>query len=95
VRIISKAAIMEFSVKRPEAVEPLMCWYHITKRAAWRNISEVQLDFPHADGVGAFTVFNISGNKCRLITVVKYRWQVVYIRAILTHSEYARGRWKQ
>jgi mRNA interferase HigB len=66
VRIISKAAIAEFTARRPEAVEPPMHWYRVAKRAAWRNISEVRLDFPHADGVGLVTVFNIAGNKYRL-----------------------------
>ena len=76
--------------KRPEAVEPLMYWYRVTKRAAWKNIAEVKFNFPHADAVGILTVFNIAGNKYRLITVIKYRWQVVYIREILTHEQYSR-----
>jgi mRNA interferase HigB len=95
VRIISKAAITEFPTKRPEAVEPLMHWYQITKRAAWRNITDVRRDFSHADAVALFTVFNIVGNKYRLIAVIKYHWQLVYIRAVLTHKEYDRGRWQQ
>ena len=94
-RIISKAAITEFTTKRPAAVEPLMHWHQITKRAAWRNITKVRRDFSHADAVGLLTVFNIAGNKYRLIAVIKYRWQVVYIKAVLTHEEYGRGRWRQ
>ena len=66
----------------------------MAKRATWGNITEVRRDFQHADAVGNFTVFNIRGNKYRLIAVIKYRWQVVYIRAILTHKEYSRGKWK-
>jgi mRNA interferase HigB len=45
--------------------------------------------------VGIFTVFNIAGNKYRLIAVIKYLWQVVCIRTILTHVEYSRESWKQ
>jgi mRNA interferase HigB len=41
-----------------------------------------------------YTVFNIAGNKYRLIAAIKYRWAVVYIRAILTHVEYNKGKWK-
>jgi mRNA interferase HigB len=93
VRIISKAAISEFTARRPEAVEPLMHWYRVAKRAAWKNIAEVRQEFPHADTADDFTVFNIAGNKYRLITVIRYRWQLIYIRAILTHAEYSRGRW--
>ena len=41
-----------------------------------------------------FTVFNIGGNKYRLVTVIKYRWQVIYVRHVLTHAEYSKERWK-
>jgi mRNA interferase HigB len=94
VRIISKAAITEFAGKHKDALESLLHWHGITKRAAWRHLIDVRADFPHADPVGIFTVFNISGNKYRLVSVVKYRWQIVYIRHILTHAEYDQGKWK-
>jgi mRNA interferase HigB len=55
---------------------------------------ETRRDFPHADPVGVFTVFNIGGNNFRLIAAIKYRWQVVYVRHILTHAEYAKDKWK-
>jgi mRNA interferase HigB len=95
VRIISKAAITEFSRAHEGALEPLLYWHRITRRAAWRHLADVRADFPHADAVGDFTVFNIGGNKYRLISAIKYRWQIVYIRRILTHSEYGKGRWKR
>lgn len=94
VRIISKAAITEFAGKHKDALESLLHWHGITKRAAWRHLIDVRTDFPHADPVGIFTVVNISGNKYRLISVIKYRWQIVYIRRILTHAEYDEGKWK-
>jgi mRNA interferase HigB len=75
-------------------VEPLLHWYQVAKRAHWKNITEVRLDFPHADAVGIFTVFNIGGNRYRLITVIKYRWQVAYVREVLTHEQYSRERWR-
>lgn len=95
VRIISKAAITEFCWNRADALEPLLHWYSVARRAGWKHLAEVRADFPHADNVGVFTVFNISGNKYRLISVIKYRWQIIYIRHILTHAEYDRERWKQ
>jgi len=51
--------------------------------------------FPHADPVGDLTVFNIAGNKYRLIARVNYRTQKVFVRAILTHGDYDLGRWKE
>jgi mRNA interferase HigB len=47
-----------------------------------------------ADTVGLFTVFNVGGNKYRPVSAIKYRWQVLYIRNILTHAEYDEGKWK-
>jgi mRNA interferase HigB len=71
-----------------------MHWYHVTKRAYWRTLLDVREDFRHADVAGAYTVFNIAGNKYRLIAVIKYPWQVVYIRHVLTHREYDKEKWK-
>ena len=71
-----------------------MHWFHVTKRAQWKNMAEVHRDFPHADLVAPFTVFNVGGNKFRLIAAIAYRWQIVYIRHILTHREYSQEKWK-
>jgi mRNA interferase HigB len=65
-----------------------------TKRAAWRHLADVRADFPHGDAVGIFTVFDIRGNKYPLISVIKYGWQIVYIRHILAHAEYDKGKWR-
>ncbi|MGA9623959.1 MAG: type II toxin-antitoxin system HigB family toxin [Bryobacteraceae bacterium] len=75
-------------------MESLLHWYGVTKRAAWRHLVDVRADFPHADAVDIFTVFNISGNKYRLVSAIKYRWRIVYIRHILMHAEYDEGKWK-
>jgi mRNA interferase HigB len=95
VRIIGKRAITAFLEEYPDALEPSLHWYQVAKRAVWRSLVDVRRDFPHADAVAIFTVFNIAGNKYRLITVIKYRWQVIYVRHILTHEEYDRGKWNQ
>jgi len=59
-----------------------------------RDIHETRADFPHADPVGKFTVFNIKNNEYRLITVIHYNRFKVYIRAVLTHVEYDKDKWK-
>ena len=93
-RIISKAAITAFTRTHTAALEPLLHWHSVAKRAVWRHLMDVRADFPHADAVDLFTVFNIGGNKYRLVSVIKYRWQVVYVRHILTHAEYDEEKWK-
>jgi len=92
--IISYKAIREFCAKHPDARAPLDAWYKTAEKATWQNISEVKQVFPHADAVGDCTVFNIGGNKYRLITKIKYKKQVIYIRFILTHPDYDKGGWK-
>ncbi len=59
------------------------------------NFAQLRETFPHADQVGKFTVFNIGGNKVRLIAAVHYNRNKIYIRHVLTHQEYDVGKWKK
>lgn len=51
--------------------------------------------FPSADKVDKLTVFNVGGNKIRLIAAIHYNRKKVYVRAVLTHKEYDAGNWKR
>ena len=51
--------------------------------------------YPSADQVGKFTVFNIGGNKCRLIVVIHFNRGKIYVRSVLTHQDYDRNKWKE
>lgn len=93
-RVISRKALVEFAAKHPDAAEPLDNWYRRTSKALWNNLAEVRRDYPHADLVGQCTIFNISGNKYRLIVKIKYRYEIIYIRLVLTHRVYDKGVWK-
>jgi len=90
-RVISYRRLREFYEEHPGAKEPLDAWYKKAKRAKWQNISDVKLEYPHADAVGKCTVFNIGGNKYRLITGIVYARQTIYIKDVLTHKEYTAG----
>lgn len=77
-----------------------MDWYDAACAAAWRNSSEVRNVFPHADAVRVgsgrtVTIFNIGGNKYRLITSIHYNRQKVYILRVFTHRQYDREDWKE
>lgn len=61
----------------------------------FNSFNELKVLFPHADQVGKLTVFNIAGNKVRLIAAVHYNTQKIYIRNILTHNEYDKNKWKE
>jgi mRNA interferase HigB len=95
VRVISKPALVRFAERHPDALVPLMNWYRITRRADWRSLVDVKKDFAHADVVGRRTVFNIHGNRYRLIARVNYTSKRVFILRILTHAGYSKGDWKQ
>ena len=65
------------------------------RQASWKNIVGVRLMYPHADAVGSCTVFNIKGNKYRLITKIDYPTGTVQIKRVLTHAEYDKEKWKK
>lgn len=92
--MISKRALTEFARGHPTASPGLEHWYEVVRRAEWHSLAEVKQVYPSADQVGRRTVFNISGNRFRLIARINYRIQAVYVLFVLTHAEYDRGDWK-
>jgi mRNA interferase HigB len=93
--IITRSRLVEFWNQHSTAKTGLLLWYKITNAATWQNLVELHEIFPSADLVGNFMVFNIGGNKYRLITLVDYAYQKVFVRAILTHAEYDQEDWKR
>ena len=59
------------------------------------TFADLRTAFPSVDRVGKLTVFNIGGNKARLVAAVHYNRRKVYVRAVLTHEEYEEGKWKE
>jgi mRNA interferase HigB len=94
-QIISKRRIREFENRFQRAIEPLRHWVNAVEGSGWRNPSDLKAAFGSADFVEDLTVFNIGGNKYRLVAFVHYRRQIVYIKDILTHKEYDKGDWKR
>ena len=93
--IITRKRIQEFIKTYPDSASSLETWYWIIKRAEYNSFSELKQHFRSADYVDGFVVFNISGNKYRLIAAIHYDRKKVYLRHILTHQEYDRGKWKK
>ena len=88
--IISKRALTEFWTTHSQSEAPLDYWYRIAKKATWRNLVEVQKDFPSADLVGVLVVFNIGGNNYRLAVKIEFEKQLVFVKHVLTHKEYSK-----
>ena len=93
--IITRKRLNEFSQKHQNTKVSLERWYRLMKRGSFRSFAELRTAFSDADQVGKLTVFNISGNKARLIAAIHYNRQKVYIRAVLTHDEYSKSKWRK
>ncbi len=88
-RVISRKALREFGEKHADARGPLDVWYRIVQGRDYGSPHEPREDFPTASFLGAYrTVFNIGGNKYRLVVDMRYDLGRVYIRHVLTHAEY-------
>ncbi|MCX6976130.1 MAG: type II toxin-antitoxin system HigB family toxin [Verrucomicrobia bacterium] len=94
-RVISRRTIREFAERHPDALQPLLHWAKATEAATWLTPADLRTTFNSADFVDDLTVFNIGGNKYRLIAFVQYHREIVYIKAVLTHKEYDKGAWKR
>jgi mRNA interferase HigB len=93
--IISRKRLKEAAARHRDIEAPLDVWFRIVKKASWQNLTDVRKTFASADLVNRWTVFNIKGNRYRLIAEINYRFQRVYIRHVLTHAEYDQEKWKQ
>jgi mRNA interferase HigB len=95
VHIISRKALIQFWEKHPDSKTSLSRWFKVVKTTEFHSFNELRDVFPSADKVQDWIVFNIGGNKYRLIVSVHFNRGKVYIRHVLTHTEYDRGDWKK
>jgi mRNA interferase HigB len=93
--IISKKMLIDFCKKHAGTQSALFSWYKVASNASWKNLTDVQKTYREAESVGKFTVFNIKGNNLRLIVLIDYEKGKIFIRHVLTHAEYDKGRWKK
>jgi mRNA interferase HigB len=93
-RIIKRAALVRFWSQHPDAKASLEAWFGIVRKAKWTSPIEMKQVYGNADLVGRRTVFNIAGNKYRLIARVNYVSQTVFVLHVLKHSDYDKGIWK-
>jgi mRNA interferase HigB len=90
VLIVGLAGIEDVLRKNAAARSPMLRWVQIVQDVTWRNIVEARKTFPTADAVKGtnFTCFNIGGNSYRLLTVIHYDRQQLFVRELLTHAQY-------
>ena len=92
--LISAGKLKEAASKYSDAVEIVKNFAKKIEFSNWQNLIEIQADYRTAEAVGDFTVFNIKGNKYRLILSIDYEAQVAYFKYFMTHAEYDKDDWK-
>ncbi len=89
-RIFNRATLQEFWRKHREAEQPLRAWHHEVESASWRGPADIREHYRTADFlVNNRVIFDIRGNKYRLVAAVKYApLFCIYVRFLGTHAEY-------
>ena len=90
--VIAKRTLRQFWAANPEAEMPLTRWHTQMVKGRFNSYAELKAAFASADWVNGFIVFDIGGNKYRLIVDVVFASQTVFVKQVLTHKEY--DRWK-
>ncbi len=99
-QIINEKLLARFCLKHADAPEWLENWLSVAQAANWRTIQDVKAAFPAVDGGvrvksgGTVTVFDVCGNRYRMIVSIVYQTQVIVILELMTHAEYSKDRWK-
>ena len=88
-RLISKKAILDFITRYPETEQSLLTWHKEVKNMKWNAPADIKSKYPSASILNNNrVVFNLKGNKYRLIVRVNYVAKIVWIRFIGTHAQY-------
>jgi len=90
-KLISNRSLREFASIHADAEAPLQAWRRMIEKSTFGNFAELRDAFASADKVGDRIVFNIGGNKYRLIASVLFSAQLVFVKSVLTHANYDKG----
>lgn len=93
--LISQRPLKAFSEQYSDAKASLDIWIKAVRSAKWQSLADVRQSFNSADQYKKAVIFDIANNRYRLIVVIHYNRQKVYVRNILTHKEYDLGNWKK
>lgn len=86
--VIALAALSDFWTQHPEAEEPLRAWYRHMRSHEYATFAEVRAEFGSADWVRGFIVFDIGGNKYRVIVNPNFAFKSFFVKYVLTHRQY-------
>lgn len=91
--IINRQHARRLMEDHPEAAHGIEQWWRTARRVNWSSLNDCRRIYQSADQVERVLIFNIMGNNYRLITVVSWRGQRIYVKALLSHAEYSRNQW--
>jgi mRNA interferase HigB len=91
-RVISNKALTGFAAAHGDADAPLQAWRKVVEAAAFTSFADLKKAFNAIDKVGDFYVFDVGGNKFRVIASIHFNRQMLFVRHVFTHKEY--DRWK-
>ena len=94
-RILGRDTLQTFMLRYPDSQSSLKSWAQAVEANSFKHLNELKQTFGSADYVRPYTIFNISGNKYRLIALVNYQIGAVLVQQILTHHEYDKGKWRK
>ena len=87
--IITKRKLIDFYERENKAKEALLTWYHKVLLCDWQDFHQVKLSFNSVDSVGNDRyVFNVGGNKFRIVAMIHFSTRTMYIKFVGTHQEY-------
>ena len=98
-KLVGKLKLKEFSNAHHGAKKPLDRWCSVVEHADWHKFADVKKTFGNADWYGkdnkGYVIFNIGGNKYRVIAAINFKGLIVVVKVILTHKEYDKDKWKE
>ena len=86
--VIKKKTLGSYAARYASTAEQLTSWRKIFEKTTFADINAIRAVLPTADFADPYTIFNIKGNHYRLITIIHYRYQRIYIKEFFTHAEY-------
>ena len=96
--VIGKDKLTVFYKKYGDARKPILRWLKITENSCWDSFADLKKTFGSADlytqGNQHYILFNIGGNKYRLVTAINFKGQIVIVEVVMAHTEYSKNRWK-
>ena len=88
VNVVSRAKLKAFWLEYPDSEEPLIAWYKTLSKLSPKNFAELKNTFNSIDLAVKYTIFDVGGNKFRIITIIDFEYQFAKIRHVFTHKEY-------